>query len=173
MTFTSNKNISQLSIYLMKLCCINKLMPNSESSKILKSRQLKATHGRIAVLDSFLTENTALSHADLELKLKETDVNRVTIYRILDCFVEKNILHKVSSEQANQLFALNKHQDSIDNQVSTHKHAHFICDKCEKIECFDLPTNVTEQQVYTKIGYAISSIDITVHGFCKNCSHFN
>jgi len=148
-------------------------MPNSESSKILKSRQLKATQGRIAVLETFLAENKALSHTDLENILAETNIDRVTIYRILECFVVNDILHKVSSEHAIQLFALSQHQGSSENHLSDHQHAHFICDNCEKIECFDLPTNVTEQQVYTKIGYAISSIDITVHGFCKNCSHFN
>ena len=157
----------------MKHCCIKKYMPNSESTKILKSRQLKATQGRIAVLETFLAENKALSHTELEHKLAKTNIDRVTIYRILECFVVNSILHKVSSEHAIQLFALNQHQESTAKHLSDHQHAHFICDSCDKVECFDLPSNVTKQHVYKEIGYAVSSIDITVHGFCKNCSLSN
>ena len=157
----------------MKHCCIKIYMPNSESSKILKSRQLKATQGRIAVLDIFLSENKALSHTDLENKLADTNVDRVTIYRILECFVVNAILHKISSEQAIQLFALNQHINTQNKHVSKLQHAHFICNSCEKVECFDLPTNVSEPNVYKEIGYAVSSIDVTVHGFCKNCALSN
>lgn len=148
-------------------------MPNLDCSKILKSRELKTTQGRIAVLETFLSENKALSHTDLEQKLSDTTIDRVTIYRILECFVENDILHKVSSEQAIQLFALNQHHQMHEKKTLNHQHAHFICDNCDRVECVDLPTDENHERLYEQIGYVVSSIDITIHGFCKNCITHN
>lgn len=144
-------------------------MPDSDLSKILKSKQLKATKGRIAVLELFLNANSALSHTDIEQRFKDDaiDIDRVTIYRILDCFVENRILHKVSSEKAIQLFALSTDETEQENHQD---HAHFICNSCELVECVELLEMIQTQLSQNKQGYAISSYDLTLHGVCKHCN---
>ncbi len=140
-------------------------MSVESAQKILKSHQLKATQGRIAVLELFFNTHKALSHSDIESELQQAAIDRVTIYRILDCFVANNILHKVSSEQAVQLFALSHtHHD--------HKqHAHFICDSCDAVECFDLPFEIQQDVLQQNATFHINSIDITIHGTCSHCTH--
>lgn len=144
-------------------------MPYSDPSKILKSKQLKTTKGRLAVLELFLSRSKALSHTDIEshFELHSIDIDRVTIYRILDCFVKHELIHKVSTEQAIQLFALTTEHEKA---TPHHEHAHFICDSCEAIECIDLPETLPSKLALKQNGYAISSVDITLHGTCQHCN---
>lgn len=136
--------------------------------KILKTNQLKATSGRIAVLELFLTSTKAISHSDIEENLQNQAVDRVTIYRILDCFVHHNIIHKVRSEQTTQLFALTPIHDGENHSG---QHAHLVCDSCDSVECIDLPMELDTAQVIEKIGHSISSINITLHGLCSHCEN--
>lgn len=136
--------------------------------KILKTHQLKATSGRIAVLELFLTSTKAISHSDIEENLLNQTVDRVTIYRILDCFVHHNIIHKVISEQSVQLFALSQHSN---DETHSGQHAHLICNSCDSVECIDLPLEIGTAQVIQKIGHSISSINITLHGLCSHCEN--
>lgn len=139
-------------------------MSVENAKKILKSHQLKATQGRIAVLELFFNTHKALSHSDIESALQKESIDRVTIYRILDCYVANNIIHKVSSEQAVQLFALSKQQHEHS------QHAHFICNSCDSVECFDLPIEIQPEVLQKNNSFQIHSIDITIHGTCSHCT---
>jgi Fur family ferric uptake transcriptional regulator len=61
---------------------------------ILKKNQLSVTEGRKKILDLFLTSPGALAHADIE-KSTDASFDRVTVYRTLQTFVEKGIIHNI------------------------------------------------------------------------------
>ncbi|TNE70337.1 transcriptional repressor [bacterium] len=141
-------------------------MSVENAQKILKSHQLKATQGRLAVLELFMNSSKALSHSDIEHALTDQSIDRVTIYRILDCFVGNGIIHKVSSEQAIQFFALSHHSHHPGIQ-----HAHFICDGCDAVECVDIPMKIEADSLANHPDYHIDSVTVTIHGKCSHCSN--
>ena len=75
---------------------------------ILKRNNLSITDGRMKILELFYNSDGALAHADIEKKTGLA-VDRVTVYRTLQTFVEKGIIHQVPTTDNSILYALCKH----------------------------------------------------------------
>jgi len=61
--------------------------------ELLEKHHLKKTAPRLRVLSMLSAKNVATSQPDLESIM--VDIDRVTLYRILNAFEEKGIIHKV------------------------------------------------------------------------------
>jgi Fur family ferric uptake transcriptional regulator len=75
--------------------------------EILKRHQLSVTDSRKKILELFQVTNGALAHADIEKKTGEM-FDRVTIYRTLQTFVDKGIIHTIPTADNSVLYALCK-----------------------------------------------------------------
>ena len=74
---------------------------------ILKSNQLSVTGSRKRILELFLESNGALAHGDIEKKTGEK-FDRVTVYRTLQSFLEKGIIHTIPTADNSIRYALCK-----------------------------------------------------------------
>ena len=118
---------------------------------ILKNSGLSITDSRKKILELFIDSNGALAHADIEKKT-EAIFNRVTVYRTLQTFVEKGIIHSIPTTDNSILYALCKHNCAAGHHHDNH--VHFICSNCSKTICLDdvtvpevkLPKHFTKQQ---------------------------
>jgi Fur family ferric uptake transcriptional regulator len=130
---------------------------------ILKRNQLSVTDSRKKILELFLTSPGALAHADIEKNTGEV-FDRVTVYRTLQTFVEKGIIHNIPTTDNSILYALCKH----DCEAGHHhdNHVHFICDKCSKTICLD---DVTIPEVKLPKGFTPKHAEMVVNGVCDDC----
>jgi Fur family ferric uptake transcriptional regulator len=133
------------------------------SSDILKSYKLSITESRIQILDLFHASKGALAHADIE-KQSAALFDRVTIYRTLQTFVEKGIIHTIPTADNSVLYALCK--DECKEGHHHDNHVHFICDICSITYCLE---KVTTPQVQLPEGFIKQQTDVVVSGICKNC----
>jgi Fur family transcriptional regulator, ferric uptake regulator len=130
---------------------------------ILKQSGLSITESRKKILDLFLESDGALAHADIE-KNTASAFDRVTVYRTLQTFVEKGIIHQIPTTDNSILYALCKH--NCEQGHHHDDHVHFICSNCDKTICLDevtvpevkLPKNFTKQQAA-----------MVVTGVCEDC----
>ena len=130
---------------------------------ILRQSGLSVTDSRKKILDLFLATDGALAHADIE-KNTSNSFDRVTVYRTLQTFVEKGIIHQIPTTDNSILYALCKH--NCEQGHHHDDHVHFICSNCDKTICLDdvtvpsvkLPKNFTKQQ---------SAMVVT--GVCGDC----
>ena len=130
---------------------------------ILKQSGISITESRNKILDLFLETDGALAHADIE-KNTASAFDRVTVYRTLQTFVEKGIIHQIPTTDNSILYALCKH--NCEQGHHHDDHVHFICSNCDKTICLDevtvpevkLPKNFTKQQ---------SAMVVT--GICEDC----
>jgi Fur family transcriptional regulator, ferric uptake regulator len=93
-------------------------------SEILRRRNLSVTDSRKKILSIFLAHHDALAHGDIEKKAGEK-FDRVTVYRTLQTFVEKGILHTIPTPDNSVLYALCKDCDEghhHDDHVHFHLH---------------------------------------------------
>ncbi len=137
------------------------MMKFSEYKKTLKNHDLRITDCRIDVLEFFLKTSYALSFRDLEDGLKEYD--RVTLYRTLNSFIEKGLLHRIPNDNGFASYALCL--DECNNQEHHHDHVHFKCNICGHIEClpgYSIPKLQVED-------YEISDQSLLLSGVCKKC----
>ncbi len=130
---------------------------------ILKKNQLSVTEGRKKILELFLASPGALAHADIE---KNTDAafDRVTVYRTLQTFVDKGIIHNIPTSDNSILYALCK--DNCEEGHHHDNHVHFICDKCNKTICLD---DVTIPEVKLPKGFTPKHAEMVVNGTCDDC----
>jgi Fur family ferric uptake transcriptional regulator len=129
----------------------------------LKRNQLSVTDSRKKILELFLQRKAALAHADIEQHSGD-EFDRVTIYRTLQTFVEKGILHTIPSADNSVKYALCK--DACTEGHHHDNHVHFMCDTCGTTYCLD---HVTVPQVQLPTGYQVHQIDLVVSGVCVKC----
>jgi Fur family transcriptional regulator, ferric uptake regulator len=135
-----------------------------QSDSILKNSSLSVTASRKKVLDIFLSADNALSHQEIESKCNE-QFDRVTIYRTLQTFLERGIIHNIPTTDNAIKYAL-----CNDTCIATghhhDNHVHFLCNTCEKTLCLD---DVMVPTVKLPSGYSIQEINMVVSGICSSC----
>lgn len=130
---------------------------------LLKKNHLSVTESRKKILHLFLSQVGALAHADIEKKAGEK-FDRVTVYRTLQTFVEKGIIHTIPTADNSIRYALCK--DECTEGHHHDDHVHFVCIQCGSTVCLE---NVVVPAVNLPTGYSASHIEVVVNGICKNC----
>ncbi len=130
---------------------------------ILKKNDLSITDGRKKILDLFLSSEGALAHADIE-KSTANAFDRVTVYRTLQTFVEKGIIHNIPTTDNSILYALCK--DDCAEGHHHDNHVHFICTNCNKTICLD---DVIVPTVKLPKGFTPKHAAMVVKGLCADC----
>lgn len=116
------------------------------------------TPAKQAILNILKTSKKALSFDDIE-KLINIDINKVTIYRVLNRFFEDKVIHKIVASDGKQYFAFHH------NKKHSHDHFHFKCENCNTIECLDMPIEFNAPK-----GYEIYKTNCILIGVCNDCS---
>lgn len=119
------------------------------------------TPSKEAVLDLLVSVGKAMSRDAIEERI-EFDIDRATIYRVLNRFCEDGLVHKIVAEDGKQYFAVCM---KCDEHSFTDNHFHFRCTRCQTIEC--LPEAV---HFSTPDGYQIESVNCVLTGVCKECA---
>ena len=136
----------------------------SQTESILKNSTLSVTAGRKRILEIFLDSQNALVHQDIESQCAD-EYDRVTIYRTLQTFLEKGIIHNIPSTDNVTRYAL-CNEACIVSGHHHDNHVHFKCDSCGKTVCLD---EVTIPKVQLPKGYTMKEINMVVNGICKTC----
>jgi len=131
--------------------------------QLLKRNQLSVTESRSRILELFLQQSGALAHADIEKK-SGTGFDRVTVYRTLQTFVEKGIIHTIPTADNSILYALCK-DECTEGHHHDH-HVHFICKECSNTICLE---DITVPEVKLPAGYQATQVEVVVNGICKDC----
>jgi Fur family ferric uptake transcriptional regulator len=136
---------------------------NSKIGEILRRKNLSITESRRKILSLFLRDTDALTHGDIEHRAGEK-FDRVTVYRTLQTFVEKGIIHTIPTAENSILYALCKdcteghHHDD---------HVHFVCTACNTTTCLD---DVVSPYFELPKGYITQNVQVIINGICKSCN---
>lgn len=131
---------------------------------LLKRNQLSVTIGRRKILELFLSQEGALSHSDIE-KMAGEKFDRVTVYRTLQAFLEKGLIHSIPTADNSIRYALCK--DDCSSGHHHDDHVHFICNACGKTTCVD---EVTIPPIKLPRGFIADQVEMIVSGTCKTCN---
>ncbi len=136
---------------------------SQQIQQLLKRNQLSITDSRSKILELFLQQNGALAHADIEKK-SGASFDRVTVYRTLQTFVEKGIIHTIPTADNSILYALCK--DECTGGHHHDHHVHFVCSKCSNTICLE---DIVVPDVKLPAGYQATQVEVVVNGVCKDC----
>jgi Fur family transcriptional regulator, ferric uptake regulator len=130
---------------------------------ILRRKHLSVTDSRRKILSLFLGSKDALAHGDIESKAGEK-FDRVTVYRTLQTFVEKGIIHTIPTPDNSVRYALCK-----DCEEGHHHddHVHFVCSNCGKTICLD---DVISPRIELPDGFIANTVQVLINGTCNECN---
>lgn len=129
---------------------------------ILLSHKLRVTDCRVEIIRQFLDKQVALAHADLEDTLNNK-FDRVTIYRTLKTFLDKDLIHKVLDDSGATKYALCSHEDHHDH---SHEHVHFKCEICGETTCLE---SIRLPAIKLPAGFIKKEMNLLVQGICEKC----
>lgn len=132
--------------------------------EMLKRNKLSVTASREKILNLFMEQAGALAHGDIEKRAGEK-FDRVTIYRTLQTFVEKGIIHTIPTTDNSIRYALCK--DDCEEGHHHDHHVHFVCNHCKNTFCLD---DVVTPDIKLPKGYLANQIEVIAEGLCKDCN---
>ncbi len=127
--------------------------------KLLKTNELKATPQRLCILDTL----RECGHATLEdiqkiISAKFPTLSLSTIYRNLNEMIQKDMVSEVKFANKKDYF-----------EIAKEKHVHLVCQKCKKIEDFEIKTDEISRQIEEQTGDKVLANTISFDVICKDC----
>jgi len=132
------------------------------TEEILKAHHLKSTPQRLEVLNIFLHKKEVMNLQLLQEYLS-SNFDRITLYRTLNIFEEKGLIHKIpGSEKVS--YALCKH----DSPTHSHEdnHVHFSCIKCSTTFCLN---DIEIPILKLPKKYKVQKLNFIAEGLCDKC----
>ncbi len=144
------------------------LIVMKDISTLLKIHHLTITNSRKSLLQLFINKKVAISHNEIEKELLFSNkMDRVTIYRNLQSFLDKGLIHVIPTDDRAILYALC--ESDCDENQHYDDHVHFFCERCEATSCLS-HVQVPLDTIQMPIGYSMKKVKILVSGMCNKCS---
>lgn len=147
----------------------------------LRAAQVRVTQARLDVLGTLLMQHRAMSHTEMQDALPTMD--RVTLYRALDCLADSGLAHKITGDDRVFRFSTG---NAVDAQIAAtvfvnpvqHQHGHFKCTRCSKVFCLEQPaaSHTLSDQLRATLdstalkGFQSHDIEVTIKGWCNRCN---
>ena len=150
----------------------------SSVSAMLIASGVRATSARCQVLAVLLDARRALSHLEVQMALP--DLDRVTLYRALDCLYDAGITHKIPGDDRVFRYSTGHEPSSVSTLIKNqHAHGHFKCTRCTRVFCLDdaqhpdSPNQLWQASLQSALGAGFQSheIELTIKGWCADCAH--
>ncbi len=130
---------------------------------MIRDAGLRATASRLAVLALLLSEEAALSHAEVSEYLRTASWDRATLYRNLVDMTEVGILRRVELGDHTWRFEVRDAEHQGD------EHPHFVCSECGTVECLpDVEFRTSSRKVPQAI--RAKNVEVQLRGVCDDCS---
>ena len=129
---------------------------------------LRRTPVRVGVLDVLAGSAHPLGVPQVLEKLPE-HTDAVTVYRTLNTFTRKKLVHRVRGEDRTWRYALSA--KASPKEDPPHPHPHFVCEECGAVECLEdaeIPRNFV-RSLRVGAGYEVRYPEVVLHGLCPKC----
>ena len=132
--------------------------------ELLSGSDIEATPNRVRVLEVVGNNGYPLAASDIYKILERSRaINRVTVYRILDLLVERDIVERISTGGRAFYYGLapNEHHGP---------HPHFYCKNCGQMDCLSPESIVVDtESLWKTFPGRIDKVEVRIDGVCKNC----
>ena len=145
-------------IDICKLLAYNNYM---EYKELLRSTGLRITPARLAVF-SILEDSTKpldINSIYQEVAKRHVDADQVTIYRIIENFIDKNLVTRIRLAEKKFYY-----------ESKRAEHHHAICEKCGSIaDVSNCSIGKVEREIEKTKGFLVNSHSLEFFGLCNKC----
>ena len=135
---------------------------DTKARQMITEAKLYCTRARVAILKVLLRASGPLKQDQIAGKLTHTTMNKVTIYRTLDCLTKAGLVHRAFMHRRAWHFEL------AHNCTKTQCHPHFTCTNCGKTHCLMGISIPMAKSPYK--GFVIQRQQVKLEGLCPNCA---
>lgn len=131
----------------------------------LDAARLDPTPQRARVLELLAATQRPLAAREiLDALRRDQPINKVTLYRILDLFVERQLAQKVHGGEKETAARYCLRQGPA-------MHGHFYCRGCGSLECLvDRRLSLAVQDCLRDWPFRVEAVDIRLEGLCPACA---
>lgn len=126
---------------------------------LLRTAGVRVTPGRVRALEALQAATQPMSHADIESLLP--DVDRVTLYRVLDSLVACGLALKAVDTRGVFRFSASGPHRQHDG------HVHFRCTSCGGVSCLKAAPPPPPK---LPRGFRLEAVEFDVRGTCAQCA---
>ena len=129
----------------------------------LAAQGLRPTSARLGLLEVLGAAPRALRPREILTALRQVrQVNKVTVYRILDDFTRRGLIRRLALEGPGSHYEL-----ACEHHPP---HPHFQCRTCQEVQCLEpVPLTRMWTELQGPVGNRADHIDIRVAGVCHKC----
>ncbi len=134
---------------------------NTHEIDMLESGGVKPTSNRILVLRCLGASKSPMSLIELETELETLE--RSSILRVLTVLSEHGLVHAMEDGRG-----VTKYEvcHSTDHGTQDDHHAHFYCEKCNKVYCLE---DITIPHIPIPSGFELKGVNFMLKGICASC----
>ena len=139
--------------------------PSTAVDRRLREAGLRRTPVRVAILNILESASDPLDAPTITGRIAGP-VDTVTVYRTLNTFTRKKLVHRVFSENGWRYAA------GRPDAKAAHQHPHFVCEACGGVECVNdaaVPRDLVRSLRLTG-DYRVNYAEVVVHGTCPKCA---
>jgi len=129
--------------------------------ELLRAVGLRMTGGRVDILDVLLRAHRPLTEDEIRARLKR-EVDRTTVYRNLEHFMVKNLVHRCFVRERAW------HYELAHNCGPKQCHPHFCCTKCGRMVCLTEVSVPLARKLPE--GFELKRQQVRIEGLCPRCS---
>ncbi len=137
---------------------------NESIEKRLEERNIRPTAMRVLILREILSMEDHLAFTLLELEDRLDTVDKSTLYRTINHFHEKLLIHSIDDGSGSIKYSLCRR--GCDCSL-TDSHIHFSCTHCQRTFCLE---GLAIPQISLPEGFHYESANFVFKGLCKDCS---
>lgn len=131
-----------------------------EINKLLRQKGYRLTKQRQQVFSALTYQPQSVAKVVSFLESEDASVDKVTVYRTLDCFVNLGVVGKTLFKDKTAKYEL---------LTETKHHHHLVCDKCGSIEDILLNEEPFLNKVCIQTDFQIKSHSLEFFGICAVC----
>jgi Fur family ferric uptake transcriptional regulator len=134
-----------------------------EAPDWLREHGLRATQGRIAIVDLLNASEVPLTLAEIHERVRGAGCDFATVFRFITLLEEKELVERVA-----WIDGTTRHE--IRDRDGAHHHHYLICRTCHKVEPIeDCVVEKFENQIAKERGYSGLSHSLQLSGVCPKC----
>lgn len=122
--------------------------------------KIRSTKSVKIILDAFGDSKNALSVVEL-VKRFQNEMNKTTVYRILERLEGEGVLHSFSGVNGLKWFAKS---EEFEYSNLSNEHSHFQCHACGKSECLSIDIDIPSLP-----NHKVESANLILTGQCADC----
>jgi Fe2+ or Zn2+ uptake regulation protein len=134
------------------------------AADLLARAAIEPTPLRLLVASLLAGEGRALPAVDILDRLRRQHrANKVTLYRILDLFVEKGLAQRHSSGDRALRYCLGP-------RFSNQPHCHAYCVRCGRMECLPAAEGLVDLSALgLSLAMDVEGVEVRIDGVCQAC----